>query len=117
MQETNNITARIDVELNNSASWYHCIRIFINLQQVENETNGNFKLRWDNIDETMYMARGENILRSAQLVKLSGYQASSKENQVRIDEMKAICFLLSTNPKRYSLLLRQLRDGDNVGKD
>ena len=117
MQETNNITARIDVELNNSASWYHCIRIFINLQQVENETNGNFKLRWDNIDETMYMARGENILRSAQLVKLSGYQASSKENQVQIGEMKEMCFLLNSNQKRYSFLLKQPRDRDNVFRD
>ena len=44
-------------------------------------------------------------------------QASYKENQVQVDKMKAICFLLSSNQKRYSLLLKQLRDIYNVVRD
>ena len=46
-----------------------------------------------------------------------GDQASSKEKQVQIGKMKAICFLLSANQKMYSFLLKQLRDGENVGRD
>ena len=30
--------------------------------------------------------------------------------------MKAVCFLLSMDKKRYSLLFNNLRDGDNVGR-
>ena len=48
----------VDVKLNNSAILYHCIRIFINLQQGENETNDTFKLRFDNVYETMYLDGG-----------------------------------------------------------
>ena len=63
------------------------------------------------------MSGGENIIRSNQLVKVAVYQASSKEKQVQFNDMKAMCFLLSSNQKRYSFLLKQLRDGDNVGRD
>ena len=62
----------------------------------------------------MELVRGENILRSDQLVKLAGDQASSKENQVQIDEMKAIFFLLRANQNMYIFLLKKLRNGDNV---
>ena len=31
--------------------------------------------------------------------------------------MKAICFLISSDQKKYIFLLNQPRDGDNVGRD
>ena len=54
-------------------------------------------------------AGGENILRSNQLFKVAGYQASSKEKQVQIEKMKEMCFLLSANQKKYIFLLKELR--------
>ena len=57
MQETNKITAGLKVKLNKPASLYHCIISFINLQQGENEMNDTFKLRFDNVYETMELAR------------------------------------------------------------
>ena len=74
-------------------------------------------MRWDNFYETMQLARGENIRRSDQPIKVAGDQASYKENQVRFAGMKAVCFLLSADQNRYSLLLKQLRDGDDVCRD
>ena len=58
MQETKNITAVMDDKLNKSAILYHCIRSFINLQHGENDPDDNFKLRCDNVYETMELARG-----------------------------------------------------------
>ena len=106
-----------EYQLNNSSSLYHCINIFINLRQGENEPKDNFKLRWDNVYETMELAGGGNITRSNQLVKVAGDQASSKEKKVQVDKMKEMCLLLSANQKRYSFLLKQLRDGENVSRD
>ena len=65
----------------------------------------------------MELSGGENILRSDQLVKVAGYQAPYKENQIKVDEMKSICFLLSADQNVYSFLLKKMRDGDNVGRD
>ena len=50
------ITAGLDVNLNKSASLYHCIRIFIDLRQGENDPNDTFKLCFDNVYETMELA-------------------------------------------------------------
>ena len=72
------ITAGLDVNLNNSASLYHCIISFIELRQVENYPNDTFKLCFDNVHETMELSGGENILKSDQIVKLAGDQASCK---------------------------------------
>ena len=63
------------------------------------------------------MAGGENSLRRYQLVKMARVHTPSKEKHVKFDEMKAMCFLLSFNQKRYNFLLKELRDGDNVGRD
>ena len=63
------------------------------------------------------MAEGENFLRSDQLVKVAGTQASSEEKHVQIYEMKSIFFLLCAYQKRYSFLLKKLRDRDNVVRD
>ena len=117
MKESKKITLVLDFKLNKSSSLYHCIRSFINLQQGENYLNKTFKLRWDNVYETMETTGGKNILRSNQLVRVSGYQASSKEKQVQVEEIKALFILLITNQESYSFLLKKLRDGDNVGRD
>ena len=111
------INEGLDVKTNQSAILYHYIRIFINLQQGENDPNDNFKLRWDNVYETTELAGIENILRSNQIIKVDGYQASYKKKQVQVDKIKAIFFLLRSDQKRYSFLLKQLRDRDNVGRD
>ena len=117
MQETKKITTGLDVKLNKPDSLYHCIRIFINLRQGDNEPNDTFKLRWDNVYETMELAGKENILRSDKLVKVAGDQDSYKEKQVQVDEMKEMFFLSSSDQNRYILMLQKLRDGDNVGRD
>ena len=54
---------------------------------------------------------------SNQLVKVIGQQASSKQQQIQVGEMKAMGFLLSANKKMYSFLLKKLRDRDNAGRD
>ena len=100
MHVTKKITAGLDAKLYKSASLYHCIICCINLQQVKNEPNDNFKLRWDNVCENIELAGGLNIIRINQLVKVIRYQASSKEKQVQVDEMKSIFFLLITDQKR-----------------
>ena len=74
-------------------------------------------MHWDNVYETMELAGGENILRINQLVKVAVYQSSSKEKQVRIDEMKVMHFLLSNNQKSYSFLSNKLSYRDNVIRD
>ena len=58
MQDTKKITKGIDVKINKSASLYHCIRIFINLWQEENELNDSFKLHFDNVYKTMELSGG-----------------------------------------------------------
>ena len=78
MQETKKITAGLDVRLNKLASLYHCIISFLELIQGGNETTDTFKLRWDNADDIVEMSKGENILRSDQLIKVDGDQESSK---------------------------------------
>ena len=68
----------IGLKINKSPSLNHCIRIFINLRQEENDPNDTLKLRFDNVYETMELSMGEKVLRRDQLVKVAGYQASSK---------------------------------------
>ena len=63
------------------------------------------------------MAGGEKILRSDHIFKLDGDQTSSKEKQVNIYRMKAMCFLLSDDQNRYIFLLKKLKDEENVGSD
>ena len=58
IQDTKKITAGVAVKLNKSDSLYHCIRSFINSQQVENESNDTFKFHWDNVYGTMDMEGG-----------------------------------------------------------
>ena len=48
---------------------------------------------------------------------MDGNQASSKDKQVQVDEMKEMCFFLSANQNSYSFLLKKLRDRDNMGRD
>ena len=60
---------------------------------------------------------GKKILRSNQLVKISGYQASFKEKHVQIDEMKLTWFLWSAHQNTYSFMLKKLRNRDNMGRD
>ena len=116
MQETKKITVGLTVKINNSDSLYHCIISSINLRQSKNEPNDTFKFRWDNFYETIDLDRGGKVLRGDQLVKVDGYQAVYKDKQVQVDEMKSMCFLLSSNQKSYCFLLRQLSDVDNVGR-
>ena len=116
MQETNNITTRLDGKLNKSSILYYCTRSFINLQQGENDPNDTFKLRWDNVYETMELAGVEKILSSNKLVKVAGYQASTKEKQIQVDKMKEMCFLISSDQNNYSFLLKKMRYGDNMGR-
>ena len=99
MHETNKVNTILDVKLNKSSSLYHCIRSFINLRQGENEPNNSFKLSWDYFYETMELSGGENILISNQLVKVAGYQSSSKEKQVKVDDIKKMGFPSKRRPK------------------
>ena len=62
MQETMKITAGIDVKLNKSTSLCHSIQIFINMRQVKIDPNETFKLRFDNIYETMELTGMENTI-------------------------------------------------------
>ena len=64
----------------------------------------------------MELAGGKNIIRSDQLFKVDGYQASYKEKQVKVDKMREIFFLLSADQKRHSLLLKKLKDGEKVDR-
>ena len=64
----------------------------------------------------MELAGGENILRRNQVVKVDGDQASYKEKQVQVKKMKAMWFLISANQKRYSLLLKNMGNIENVGR-
>ena len=47
----------------------------------------------------MELVGGDNIIKSNKLVKVDRDQASSKEDQVQIDDMKTIVSLLSANKK------------------
>ena len=62
MQETMKITADIDVKLNKSTSLCHSIWIFINMRQVKTDPKETFKLRFDNIYETMELTGMENTI-------------------------------------------------------
>ena len=53
MKEAKNITAGLDVKINDSTILYHCIRGFINMRQVETDINVTFKMRFNNIYENM----------------------------------------------------------------
>ena len=77
IRETRNINAGIDVKPKKSDILYHTIWGFINMRQVENNPNDTFKLRFDNIFETVELAGGYNILHIKQLTK-NGNQASMK---------------------------------------
>ena len=77
MKETKKITAVVNVKLNKSASIYRCMQGFINMRQGEAEPNDTFKLRLDNIYETMELSDGDNTLRSKQLTN-NGSQALTK---------------------------------------
>ena len=48
---------------------------------------------------------------------MAGYLASCRDKQVQFDEIKAMFFLLRAYQKRYSFLLKQLRDRYNGGRD
>ena len=47
---------------------------------------------------------------------MDGYQESYKEKHVQVDYTKSMFFLISANQNRYSLLLKKLIYGDNVGR-
>ena len=54
--------AGVNVKLNKSAALYHAIQVFLNMNIGKAEPNGAFKIRFDNVYETMYPSGGENIL-------------------------------------------------------
>ena len=56
----------------------------------------------------MELADGDNI---------NGSQAPTKVKQQKIDQMKAVFFLIIAEQNRYSSLFKQLRDGEKVGRD
>ena len=89
MQDMKNINASLHVKLNKSASLYHAIRGFINTRKDDTDTNDIFKLRFGKIYETMALTGGDNILIREKLTN-NGSQASMKEKQSQIDQMKAI---------------------------
>ena len=74
------------------------------MRQGETDPNDTLKLRFNNIYETMELAGGDNILRREKLTK-NGNQASKKEKQAQIDQMKAMFSLISTDQKIYIFLL------------
>ena len=115
MWETNNITTGIGIKLNKSASLYHVIRGLVNTKQGEAEPNNAFKLHFESVYDTMELACGDNIPCKKQITK-NGSQASMKEKQAQIYQMKAVCFLLSADQKRYGFLFKKLRGGENLGK-
>ena len=47
---------------------------------------------------------------------MDGYQESYNEKHVQVDYTKSMFFLISANQNRYSLLLKKLIYGDNVGR-
>ena len=59
----------------------------------------------------MELFGGENILRSKQFTK-NGSQESTKGGESKIDQIKAACFLLSSDQKRYNLRFKHLRYGE-----
>ena len=63
----------------------------------------------------MELACGDNIPCKKQITK-NGSQASMKEKQAQIYQMKAVCFMLSADQKRYGFLFKKLRGGENLGK-
>ena len=89
MKEENNISAGLDGKLNKSASLDHFIRGFINMRRGETDSNDTLKLCFENIYETMDLTGRYNILRSKQPTK-NGNQASTKNEQPQMDQMKAM---------------------------
>ena len=83
----------------------------MNRKLIKTDPNDAFKLRFDNIYETMEISGRYNILRSEQLTN-NGSRASTKEKKSQIDQMKAMCFLLSSDQKRYNLRFKHLRYGE-----
>ena len=53
MQKIKKINANINVKLKKYASLYHVIQSFLNMKQGKAGPNNAFKLRFDNIYETM----------------------------------------------------------------
>ena len=83
------------------------------MRQGETDPDDTFKLRFDKIYETRELTGGNTILCREQLTK-NRNQVSTKEKQALIDQMKAMCFLLSSDQKRYLFLLNQMRYGNNL---
>ena len=76
----------------------------------------HLKLCFDNVYDTIELYGGENILQWKQITK-TGIQSPEREQQAQFDHMKAMCFLLSEDKKRYNLLFNRLRDGYKEGRD
>ena len=85
------------------------------MRHGETEPNNTFKFCFENIYGTMELTGGDNIIRSEQLNQ-NGSKASTKEKELQIYQMKSMCFILSSDQNRYSFLLKQLSDGDNMGR-
>ena len=68
------------------------------MKQGEAKLNDAFKLCFDNVYETMELVSGEIILWREHITK-NGSQSSDKEQQPQIDQMQAMCFLLSVDKK------------------
>ena len=103
MRVTKKISAGLYDKLNKPASLYHAIQGFMNMIQGETEPINTFKLNFDNIYEIMDLSDGHNTLCIKQLTK-NGSQESTKEKQSQMDQIKAMCFLLSAYQKIYSFL-------------
>ena len=77
MRDKRKIPAGLEIKFKDSTSLYHAIQGFMNMRQGETDPKDDFKLRFDNIYETIELAGGYNTLCIKQLTN-NGIQASTK---------------------------------------
>ena len=62
MRDKRKIPAGLEIKFKDSTSLYHAIQGFMNMRQGETDPKDDFKLRFDNIYETIELAGGYNTL-------------------------------------------------------
>ena len=118
LQKCKLITAGLDEKSNVYYTLVTSIKQTFNIFQRENESNDNYRTRFESEAMTLHLVGGKHVMSSPSILKRLYPKNITDENKSQEEhKMKAMVFTMGSDPTRYSLLLQTLEDGVLLGRD
>ena len=122
LQKCKVITSGMDERANAYFNLATAIRQVFNTTQRENETNEDYRTRFESQTTTMGLVGGKHILTSPTLLqrivkKGNTTIATDKQKLEEEQKMKAMIMIIGADHGRFATIQRTLRDGVILGRD